>query len=1654
MGGGLNFLNKKTWHPARPQNLEEVWKREQKALAEEKKAEELRKQLAEERKQSEYVQMAMDTGHLRKTERLDWMYGSGLQAQQDAEKRREEMLTGKTEIVVAPEQRMQETNRAEQVAQLPSLNATAAPASQNENWLRLNNDPLFAIKRQQQEQLAKLKENPVKMMELLKSLTQAKEKEAEKKEKKKEKKGKKDKKRKRDRGGGSSEEEGDGGARKRSRSPPRHDLRGPDMPPGPRPHEGRDHHPQQRGPPEGAEQRGWGQGSGGGGGHGDGRGQHDRDGPGRGGGGGEYERERPGYGGPEPRGREAPSHGGGREQHEREGPGRGGREQYEREGRGREARGPYDRDGPGHGGRGQHDREVPGQGGGRGEFERERPVRRGPEQDDRLASGRGGGRGEYEREGPGGGGRGHDGRDGRDYGRDADTGRRGDQYGPGPGPGQSQRDEPERHAPRDDGRRERRDGPEGRDAQREARGGGDRGDGARGPREAPQGWGDEQAAREGWERGRSGGGGGGGSGGRGRSSSPGGRHDGGGGAPREAREEARELPGGDRYGLKHSSAAPEQLLRADHSSRAAETRTRLEEARRAREEEERAKVGQRHVRKDYKTGTMTEEEKQRKLAEMMGNADEHDAHRRRRLDAAEAVEAAEGQQRLVSHTDAGRGGDAFRDAASKDVFSKLQGASLESRVNSRRHFSRVYGATMAFEFVSAVADQQWGPAGKVLDGAINACASDDKQALAQLLVNRGYCNQKLQLYRKALKDYDGALEALPRFALALYRKGQVLAAQKKLEEARTAWNEALQSCNERSDMQLVLDIHSALRDPSGAKVGPEASAARGTQQQHYAGGRALFGLQVLTVTLMALVLAGQHQLLQKAGFGAVAAAPPAGKVDAAAAASTANGWVAGQPPATSNGQAPGSTPPAASPASSSHYTAAPSASRGGPASTSSSQPRGAAPAWSPAAPVRPPAQQPPPAAGGSGRGGSVSASSSGPSRRGGSGGGGGGNGDGGGGSCDVEEVDCVARQQAARADRGAAASSSAPGGGASADVQTMLNNSMAIQLAVTQINAGNIAEAEAILDGVIASSPRELGARVARGTALKEEGRTKEAERVLLRALTLDPPDQPSVHVLRVLAQMKQQKGEHAAAIKLLDRALPLAEAKDEQAATEALGKRGPYQASVLQRVRVIEVLYLRAICHHALGATREAIRDYDECLGHIPSRGGLANATEEARQFQFLSFYQKDIALYFYHALDRRAQDFCPDSELPAVFKELWCKKGPPSAELISHYPPQPPLPLSPPPLPPPPDAERLRPLTVLADQLGVLLQNNHQGFLPNLRQQRAAGFAAIELGQAVREVVAARRAGRQTWVRSEGSSGQAGSAGRHLFGWRDAMDIVVKWRQLSEPNDQVVWVDLLTRREFEQGFGSHTPMFSGQTKCVRYYMNFGRALGLQREVLLREGHAFDASNRTIPVGSDAQREAIRAARTAEDMYQVILQDSWVVVPIHSVAREERTMEGTRLTLVRVPNQPDAYEFSIRTPVTPPRWKDFDAELEAAFEGILQAFADEDMPALAQRILTYCYYWYNFMPLARGTAAVDWEAILAQHPHQFAQSLGPWLFPPAARGGAADADANGSAPGAGSASKPLTFPAMESLPPLAEVLATIRHRFIALNGEAMKRFA
>ena len=50
----LKFLNKKGWHTGSLRNIENVWKAEQKHGVEQKKLEELRKQIQEERERAEF----------------------------------------------------------------------------------------------------------------------------------------------------------------------------------------------------------------------------------------------------------------------------------------------------------------------------------------------------------------------------------------------------------------------------------------------------------------------------------------------------------------------------------------------------------------------------------------------------------------------------------------------------------------------------------------------------------------------------------------------------------------------------------------------------------------------------------------------------------------------------------------------------------------------------------------------------------------------------------------------------------------------------------------------------------------------------------------------------------------------------------------------------------------------------------------------------------------------------------------------------------------------------------------------------------------------------------------------------------------------------------------------------------------------------------------------------------------------------------------------------------------------------------------------------------------------------------------------------------------------------------------------------------------
>ncbi|KAL5706923.1 hypothetical protein ACHQM5_025029 [Ranunculus cassubicifolius] len=242
-----------------------------------------------------------------------------------------------------------------------------------------------------------------------------------------------------------------------------------------------------------------------------------------------------------------------------------------------------------------------------------------------------------------------------------------------------------------------------------------------------------------------------------------------------------------------------------------------------------------------------------------------------------------------------------------------------------------------------------------------------------------------------------------------------------------------------------------------------------------------------------------------------------------------------------------------------------------------------------------------------------------------------------------------------------------------------------------------------------------------------------------------------------------------------------------------------------------------------------------------------------------------------------------------------------------------------------------------------------------------------------------------------SYGVTEDRSSGSRCVMSWRDVYALAVKWRQISEPCDPVVWVNKLSE-EFNSGFGSHTPLIIGQGKVVRYFPNYQRCY----------------------------KQTLALIST-----MLFGEDFWLATWCNSAAFEGKRLEGTRITLQKMGEQ--GFDFSIRIPCTPSRWEDYDAEMTLSWETICNAYCGEtygstDLTSLEDvrnGILTMTYYWYNFMPLSRGTAIVgytvllglflaanmeitqnipqglqvDWEAILTSDPTSFIESIKIWMY-------------------------------------------------------------
>ncbi|CAK7246074.1 MAG: RNA-splicing factor [Sporothrix thermara] len=187
MGSG-DLNTKKSWHVVNLKNQRRVWESEQAALAERKKVNERIEELRKERQEEEITRQLEAAGGTKRVDRVDWMY-QGPSADNGG------MVTEEAEAFLLGKRRIDSLLRGTEHKQLEknavpdrfatlgagdgAANASSAvgaagalpPAALARDMAaKIREDPLLAIKRQEQQSYAALANDPVRRRQMIKAL--------------------------------------------------------------------------------------------------------------------------------------------------------------------------------------------------------------------------------------------------------------------------------------------------------------------------------------------------------------------------------------------------------------------------------------------------------------------------------------------------------------------------------------------------------------------------------------------------------------------------------------------------------------------------------------------------------------------------------------------------------------------------------------------------------------------------------------------------------------------------------------------------------------------------------------------------------------------------------------------------------------------------------------------------------------------------------------------------------------------------------------------------------------------------------------------------------------------------------------------------------------------------------------------------------------------------------------------------------------------------------------------------------------------------------------------------------------------------------------------------------------------------------------------
>ncbi|XP_050805003.1 tetratricopeptide repeat protein 13 isoform X3 [Gopherus flavomarginatus] len=465
---------------------------------------------------------------------------------------------------------------------------------------------------------------------------------------------------------------------------------------------------------------------------------------------------------------------------------------------------------------------------------------------------------------------------------------------------------------------------------------------------------------------------------------------------------------------------------------------------------------------------------------------------------------------------------------------------------------------------------------------------------------------------------------------------------------------------------------------------------------------------------------------------------------------------------------------------------------------------------------------------------------------------------------------------------------------------------------------------------------------------------------------------------------------------------------------------------------------YMKGLSHVAMGQFYEGIKAQTKVMLNDPVPG--QKASPEYLKVKYLREYSR----YLHAHLDTPLTEYNVDTDLPGNFKDHWAKNLP---FLIEDYEEQPGL------QPHIKDVlfqnfESYKPevqeLVCVADRLGSLMQYETPGFLPNKRIHRAMGLAALEVMQAVQ----------RTWANSKVRM----NGKTRLMQWRDMFDIAVKWRRIADPDQPVLWLDQMPAPSLSRGFNNHINLIRGQVINMRYLEYFEKILHFIKDRIL----VYHGANN--PKGLLEIREALENVHKVEDLLSIMkfnskARDGFTVnTKVPSLKDQGKEYDGFTITITgdKVGN----ILFSVETQTTEERTQLYHAEIDALYKDltakgkvlILSAEPGE-ADAVCNLILSLVYYFYNLMPLSRGSSVIAYSVIMGA-----LMASGKEVAGKIPKGKLVDFEAM-TAPGSEAFSKiarswmnlQSISPSYKSLPSVSETFPTLRTMTEVLNADSSR---